>query len=1721
MIMFSRFNRGWSVVSIKRFIAVSTVLLALSPSLLAQNWPMPTKKDVEPLATVNGVATYPYSSPFADHVGRFVDSSETKDLLGNPRTFRAKAFAVSRQNGSVYVRLGERFAVYNLQGFFTQQLGSPLTDSATRTASFQRSTPEKYLQYNDQVDPEDPSQKLWTEVKDGQARLWEVAADDRGYVYVAYDLWGWFVLKDHGGSVDVVRQLTGPEAGTAKLLKVVKTGGKYYVLTGGGTDGVKIWDVTTPASPQLVRQVVPGGGSDPGSYHSIAVSDTHVGLVGKRQVGTAYEQVFNVYTHAGVVAGQAPVYTKSDPTTVVESYISAASDGQTFYLLWRTGLGDSGVYAATPAAGGFNGSQLPPLQFPKQSLKGLTYHDGHLTLWGTGTDKFQRGWLFRGQGTTFEERELGDFLTLYYSNWLSGWAVPPRGGTLWEILFVEEGGKDYLVVSSFGLGDVYELEALDRLRAELMPGFGTKNPNAPASQQPFYGDPMTFRSTYEAGSVSVNWNFGNPESPANSVSSTSGSSVVHQYAGLTSASQISTPKTVTVTANSDPTNKGTTTVTLGVPQARLLLGGSLDSLMSGVSNDVVLGAEFVDGSDGSVESHYSEWTQGTTTIQKLPNESIEAGTCGSHTIRLTSRYVPYTVSSGVITPALSSPGHFVVQTPQYSYSVKPFVAGISASKSGEMITFKNTPIVAGNDQFVGGAGAAWTETWQLFDSSGGVITNGIVEASVGSPGTFAVPESSIQPNSKMTLTIKMDPALIVDTGCATAAESQATMKASPPDPLITVVGCENAGSSCKLTATSISAQDTSDWTFSWTRNGANAGSGSEITPSITTAGTYTFAVTATSVFGQASASKTITVEEPACSGAPNPGISIFHRGANTGCTTCATNEPIIFSPSTNFAGGYKFQECDTFRWTFGDGTPASTQKDVTHTFPGNGPYNVTLTVTNTEGSATANATIQFGSGDGGGTTCNAPAGAASPSFTGLTSGCQIGGGSCATNETIRFTGGTWQYAVQSCDTFLWEFGDGTSSTQRNPNKIYAQSGTYNVTFMIRNSKGQISQTIQVPVSGSGSNPSCPNPPPAANLFWIEYTGQTSTCTHQSTGCLPNEPIKFKPAAWAYNFQSCDQFEWNFGDGGTSTAKEPTHSFGPGQHVVTLTLRNANGVVSAQATVNTGPPAQAPASASFTTSSTRPKPGEPVSFSATTSGGDPATKWDWNFGDGTTGTGQNVTHTFNGEGSFNVTLTASNSGGSAIASSVVRVSDSIIYVLPLVVHSDGQNNSKWRSDVVIHVPQVDPNGIEIEAKFKDKVKTILLDSSTKVFEDFLTFFTDEPGAGPVSLSTPTPLQIWTRTYNVSASGVGTLGQLIPVIDMEERSGSMGVPQKYSIGSIRNGERHRVDFGVVNPNDQRLDLTVHMYEETFGLEVETFNVSVPPFNFQQKKLHQWVPDFDLAGGTYSLRIDNPAGLPMTAYASVVDNISNDPFFVEAIEDSVVMSEAAKVQIVPGVGNIGAWRTDLTIFNPDTQAVMMDVTYFDRSGVVNATVPGVVIPGKGSASVTDVINSQYIQQPDTAGILQIETRGPNALYPVIFSSTYNDQQTLGTYGHGIPAFSRGAPNVTKQRGGIIPGVRQDSRYKTNLGLVALHPTETTVVSVELLDAVTGQTRSMREEALAPNASVIINEVISGFLGSVADHGSLRIRIISGGPVWAFATVADQLTKDPEYVPAFPEIQ
>lgn len=121
--------------------------------------------------------------------------------------------------------------------------------------------------------------------------------------------------------------------------------------------------------------------------------------------------------------------------------------------------------------------------------------------------------------------------------------------------------------------------------------------------------------------------------------------------------------------------------------------------------------------------------------------------------------------------------------------------------------------------------------------------------------------------------------------------------------------------------------------------------------------------------------------------------------------------------------------------------------------------------------------------------------------------------------------------------------------------------------------------------------------------------------------------------------------WNFGDSITSTLKNPTHIYNNGGiFTVSLTVSNTNGTntMTKNNYINVQNPIIKPV-VSFTATPTSGTIPVIVSFRDTSSNN--PTSWLWNFGDGQTSRQRNPSHLYNSAGSFNVTLTATNSGGS--------------------------------------------------------------------------------------------------------------------------------------------------------------------------------------------------------------------------------------------------------------------------------------------------------------------------------------------------------------------------------------------------------------------------------------------------------------------------------------------
>lgn len=122
------------------------------------------------------------------------------------------------------------------------------------------------------------------------------------------------------------------------------------------------------------------------------------------------------------------------------------------------------------------------------------------------------------------------------------------------------------------------------------------------------------------------------------------------------------------------------------------------------------------------------------------------------------------------------------------------------------------------------------------------------------------------------------------------------------------------------------------------------------------------------------------------------------------------------------------------------------------------------------------------------------------------------------------------------------------------------------------------------------------------------------------------------------------WSWNFGDGGTSSVRNPSHGYGAaGTYTVTLTVTDdgdATDSASQPVTVS-APPAGMPPSAAFTYACDRLA----CSFDASGSSDDGTiTGYAWNFGDGGGDSGVTADHTYAAAGTYPVELTVTDDDG---------------------------------------------------------------------------------------------------------------------------------------------------------------------------------------------------------------------------------------------------------------------------------------------------------------------------------------------------------------------------------------------------------------------------------------------------------------------------------------------
>jgi len=233
-------------------------------------------------------------------------------------------------------------------------------------------------------------------------------------------------------------------------------------------------------------------------------------------------------------------------------------------------------------------------------------------------------------------------------------------------------------------------------------------------------------------------------------------------------------------------------------------------------------------------------------------------------------------------------------------------------------------------------------------------------------------------------------------------------------------------------------------------------------------------------------------------------------------------------------------------------------------------------------------------------------------------------------QAVRFT----DTSTGSPTSWQWSFGDGGTSTVQNPAHTFSIAAAYTVTLTVTNASGSknVSKSITV-VSGLTASFTYSPASPIAGLA-VQFTDTSAG----------------GPTSW----------QWNFGDGSTSTAENPSHVFSAtATYTITLKVSNNSGSKSTSQTISVLPASTL--IVSFTYSPRSPNPGEVVQFTDTSIGS--PTSWQWNFGDGDASTAQNPNHTFSTAASYAVTLTLMNNTDSNSASRTINVMPAITIIPP--------------------------------------------------------------------------------------------------------------------------------------------------------------------------------------------------------------------------------------------------------------------------------------------------------------------------------------------------------------------------------------------------------------------------------------------------------------------------
>lgn len=639
----------------------------------------------------------------------------------------------------------------------------------------------------------------------------------------------------------------------------------------------------------------------------------------------------------------------------------------------------------------------------------------------------------------------------------------------------------------------------------------------------------------------------------------------------------------------------------------------------------------------------------------------------------------------------------------------------------------------------------------------------------------------------------------------------------------------------------------------------------------------------------------------------------------------------------------------------------------------------------------------------------------------------------------------------------------------------------------------------------------------------------------------NQAVSFNGAA---STGSPTSWTWDFGDGtGFGTGAQVSHTFTTaGTYRVSLTVTKpgncppapfCDNTLSKTVVVTSG---EAPLLPGFVTNAScinegglnvcTAKPGQSLTFDDVSQG--TPTAWSWNFGDGGTATGKNVTHTFAKGGSYNVVYTIGRSSGAT--ASITRTFNIIgdpeppksnTIVLPWIAQSRG--TLEQSSDLYVHNPGTIP--MEIVLEFRKRglpettppkaTRTIAPGATLYVADVLKELFNWENIVGFVTVTrTKGDADPVMTSFNTTYKDGSQFGQTIPgfVFNQEAAASTTGARMQYLVGLNDNGEREAY-FGLTNPNNGPASYKLKFFD-ALGRPIGNPSTELKLSSYGLKQF-QPAEIRSLFGintqDDYRVEIETVSGGQIFPYGANVRTASDDPSFL-----GVGRSSTSKLYLIgalstPGLNN-SLWQTDIVLANTGTQVSLTDIT-FTKAGLNDPTTPVKVSLQAGETQRMENLIASKWNIKDSVGVVTLASDSLNSIFPIVQGESYNNANPSMRFGQFMAAFTD-ADAAEAGEAHYLVGLRQDASNRTTYWIFnpsnqqakydiiyrALDGTELGRTSGVLLGA--GKLRQFSPSQHALPAT-----------GAPGGGFTVQVKVLAG-KVLAAGQVVNNQTNDPAYV-------